>query len=78
MSLPTARVAAQMKGNVIGFPIAVPNAEAARLPLINSATVAAMMKWKPTNGKNDANTPAATPAATACGAAVRRRIRFVK
>jgi len=54
-----------MNGNVSGLPIAVPSAAATRLPRRKKVIVQAMMMWKPRNGVNEANTPAATPIATA-------------
>ena len=56
-----------MNGKVSGLPTTVPIAAASMLPPTTKAKTKLMMKWKPTNGVNEANTPAATPAATACG-----------
>ena len=56
-----------MSGKVSGLPTAVPIAAASKLPPIRKAIANPMKKWKPMNGVNEANAPAATPAAIACG-----------
>ncbi len=58
-----------MNGKVSGLPMAVPRAEARMLPPNATAIAAAMMKWKPMKGVNEAKAPAATPTAIVCGLA---------
>jgi len=62
---PKLYVEAQIKGNVHGFPTAVPIADVKIFPLTIHATRAAIIKWKPTNGVNEIAAPQAKPEAIA-------------
>ena len=64
---PNLSIQNQIKGNVQGFPIAVPIAEAIKFPPSNQASNAAPTKWNPSNGVKETATPQANPAATEYG-----------
>ena len=74
---PILKVAAHMKGKLMGFPKNVPIAEAIRFPRNIHASAAATKKCSPMNGVKEVNIPTATPAAIACGVAVIRKILLV-
>ncbi len=52
-----------MKGNVQGFPIAVPMAEDMIFDFNNHAQIPPIMKCNPTKGENETAAPHANPAA---------------